>query len=560
MGEPETGKYEPVAKWPEGEGSLEDLAGISERVLEERCGLLKELSPSRYGVAYPVLIDGGLYGVVAVDVSASGEDELKSAMQQLQWGVAALELFFRRRRIKDDEAAVARLKLSVDLLASVLAAERFEDAAMALVTQLATRLGCERISLGFVKKGHIEVRAISHSASFGKRMNLINAIGKAMEEAILQRREIVYPLPPDTEMLITRDHEALSELNGTESVLTLPVYGDGRYYGALTLERPGEAPFGEEEVNVCRGVLALAAPALRGKHLQSRLLIYHIADSLKRQAARLFGARHLGRKLAVAGLAGLAVFFIFAGGQYRVTADAALEGSVRRSIVTPFTGYIKEARARAGDVVREDSILCAFDDRELRMERLNWMSQQTQLQRQHMEALATRERAKANIIKAQIEQAAAQLSLVESKLERTRIRAPFDGVVVNGDLSQRLGGVSEQGEALFELAPLKAYRVILQVDESRIGDVREGQTGKLLLSSISNEYFDFTVKKTTPLSATKEGKNYFRVEAELDKVSERLRPGMEGVGKIYVDRRKLVSIWTRNLRDWLRLKVWSWWP
>ena len=39
-----------------------------------------------------------------------------------------------------------------------------------------------------------------------------------------------------------------------------------------------------------------------------------------------------------------------------------------------------------------------------------------------------------------------------------------------------------------------------------------------------------------------------------------LRPGMDGIGKIAVDRRKLIAIWSRDLIDWLRLKVWRWWP
>jgi hypothetical protein len=98
------------------------------------------------------------------------------------------------------------------------------------------------------------------------------------------------------------------------------------------------------------------------------------------------------------------------------------------------------------------------------------------------------------------------------------------------------------------------------VDERRIVDVRVGQRGRLVLSALPQDNFDFIVAKVTPISTAKEGLNYFRVEATPEKISDRLRPGMEGVGKIYVDRRKLISIWTRDLREWLRLWVWSWWP
>jgi hypothetical protein len=82
----------------------------------------------------------------------------------------------------------------------------------------------------------------------------------------------------------------------------------------------------------------------------------------------------------------------------------------------------------------------------------------------------------------------------------------------------------------------------------------------LLLSSIPDEQFDFIIEKITPITTPEEGRNYFRVEAQLQNVTQRLRPGMEGIGKISVDRRKLISIWTRSLVEWTRLWIWSWWP
>ncbi len=39
-----------------------------------------------------------------------------------------------------------------------------------------------------------------------------------------------------------------------------------------------------------------------------------------------------------------------------------------------------------------------------------------------------------------------------------------------------------------------------------------------------------------------------------------LRPGMEGVGKVEIGRRRLGWIWLHPLSDWLRLWSWSWLP
>ncbi|MGH8736376.1 MAG: efflux RND transporter periplasmic adaptor subunit, partial [Burkholderiales bacterium] len=161
---------------------------------------------------------------------------------------------------------------------------------------------------------------------------------------------------------------------------------------------------------------------------------------------------------------------------------------------------------------------------------------------------------------AQISESEAELSLVDDRLARATLVAPFDGVVVAGDLSQLLGTPVEQGKVLFQVAPLDAYRVILEVDERDIDQVRVGQQGELALSGMPSHPLHFTVRQITPASTAQEGRNYFRVEAQLQNPSARLRPGMEGVGKIDAGKRKLIWIWTHGLVDWLRLWVWKWLP
>jgi len=157
-----------------------------------------------------------------------------------------------------------------------------------------------------------------------------------------------------------------------------------------------------------------------------------------------------------------------------------------------------------------------------------------------------------------VQQAEAQMNLLAEQLARAQISAPFEGLVVSGDLHQSLGAGVKRGQVLFEISPLNAYRVVLEVDEVDIGNVAIGHTGTLLLSSIPGEEYPFTINQLTPIVVSREGRSYFRVEALLGRTSERLRPGMEGVAKIDAGRRKLVWIGTHKLIDWLRLTLWSW--
>jgi len=280
----------------------------------------------------------------------------------------------------------------------------------------------------------------------------------------------------------------------------------------------------------------------------------------REQAVRLLGPGYLGRKLFALGALAATLFFVFAQGEYRISADGVLEGSRRRVIVAPFDGYVALSELRAGDTVQAGDVLAQLDDRDLRLEELKWKSRDAQFRRQYDEARAAGERAQVRILSAQIEEADAELALIEERIERTRLVAPFDALVVAGDLTQSLGAAVARGDVLFELAPLDRYRVLLEVDEQQIGDVQLGQTGSVLLAAIPNEPLDFEVTKLTPIASAEEGANTFLVEGVLGEVSGRLRPGMEGVGKIDVGRRNLFWIWTRGLQAWLRLQVWSWWP
>src|SRR5207237_9847082 len=145
----------------------------------------------------------------------------------------------------------------------------------------------------------------------------------------------------------------------------------------------------------------------------------------------------------------------------------------------------------------------------------------------------------------------AQLALVDEQLARTEIVAPFDGVLVSGDLTQSLGAPLERGQVMLELAPLDAYRVVLQVDEHDLAPVKLGQKGELILTALSGERYAFVVSKITPVASAKDGRNLFRIEAELAaKAAPRLRPGMEGIAKIEIGEHRLGWIWSHRLLDW----------
>jgi hypothetical protein len=556
LGAPDSGPFLPVALWPAGQAASPLLAEVSERTLEARQPQILQSAP--YAVVTCLTqVDEQLHGLVAVETTLQHETALQDVLQRLQWGLYAIESALRSQQSAQEQATRERLIATLDMVASVLAEKGFEQAAQTLATDLAIRLDCDRVSIGFVRDRHARVVAVSHSAEFGERMNLIRAIGTAMDEALDQKSIVVLP-DRDERALVTRDHAALARLYGSDNVLTIPFIVGESSSGAFTFERPQNRPFGPDAVELCQAVVALCSRALEDKRLNDRQLPIRIKDAAHEELAKFLGPRHFARKLSALLLMAGAIFFSFATGNYRVGSNASLEGSLRRVLVAPFDGYVATSVHRAGDVVPATTVLATLDDRDLKLEYYKWASQRAQYARQYQEAVAQHDRAQSNIVLAQVQQAEAQMNLLAEQLGRTRIAAPFNGLVVSGDLSQSLGMAVKRGQVLFEVSPLNAYRVVLEVDEGEIGNLKVAQEGSLMLASLPGESFPLAITRLTPVTLSKEGRSFFRVEAMLGRVSERLRPGMEGVAKVEVGERKLFWIATHKLLDWMRLALWSW--
>jgi len=562
LGEPDSGNYIPVSYWPEGQGGSPVLAELAETTLEEKQGMAGQLDDDgqRFGVAYPIIIDDQLYGVVAVEVGGQNVGLiLEQSLRQLRWGLGWIEARLRSQQATQSEKLNDRLITALDLIVSILEFSSYQASIKAIVTELAQRLNCDRVSLGFKHRGYIKVEAISHTVELEKQMNIVRAIGQAMNESFDQCQPLAYPANEDNQYII-RQHELLAQQYDSGTILTIPLYVHSEPIGALTLERRSDSAFDKNELALCRSIATVIAPILHDKQLNDSGLITKVFDSTAKTLKKAFGAEHYLRKAVFLMITVLLIAMFAIDGQYRVTADTVLEGKIQRSIVTPFDSFIINADAQAGDVVKQGQLLAQLEDKDLQLEKLSLLSQHGQLIKQYDEALALRDKAKVNLISAQVEQVGAELKLVDEQLKRTKVTAPFDGLIIQGDLKQSLGSSVAQGDLLFMLAPLNDYRIILQVNERDIQQVKSGLEGTLVLSSLPDDKLQLIVERITPVSTTEEGENYFRVEATLIDKTSQLRPGMEGIAKINVDERSLAWIWSHEVIDWMQLWLWRWLP
>lgn len=556
-----------VACWPGDGGQRPDLALAARSAWSADEPLTDFRAPGQGTpvalgrVALPFATSGGLRGAVAFEIVDAKASESAVLVERLRAGAAWLDVLLRRAQAgssSGDEAESSGAALA--LVRTALQRRELSEAATAAATELATRLGAERVSIGLVHRGRVRVEGISHSARFDSRANSISDLAAAMDEACDQDATLIHPALCGSPPFVLREHEALASRQGSGTVCTVPLAQDGRVVGALTAEWPKDNEPGSEVLASAGALAAHLGPALQAVRRADAGLLSRVEVGLRDRLHRWLGPEHPGARLIAIATATLLAFLAVAPGDYRVTAEATLEGRVQRAVVAGLEGYIAQADVRAGDAVKTGQVLGGLDDRDLLLERRKWAGRLEQLRREHREALASHDRPQVNILHARISQARAEIELLEENLARTRWVAPFDGIVVRGDLSQSLGSPVEKGDVLFEIAPLDGYRIVLRVDERDISDVQLGQKGRLALQALPGDSLPLTVDRITPVASSEGDRNVFRVEARLDTPVSALRPGMEGVAKIEIERRRLLWIWTHRIIDTVRLWAWSWWP
>ncbi|MBT9384343.1 HlyD family efflux transporter periplasmic adaptor subunit [Pseudooceanicola sp. CBS1P-1] len=565
--DPEGGRPRAVAHWPEARMPSGLMLAAAEAAMDSDRGVVRGAvgddgrpSGGLVALATPLTVEGQVQGAVGLELLPRDAAELREAMRRLQWGAAWMRDLVRREAMASDRQRYDHAIAALNAVIAVAERDDIATAARAAATDLATRFGCDRVSVGFRRFGSSKVVAISHSAQFARQMNLVRLLGAAMDEAIDQRGPVLWPAEDSADPVASHRHEKLARAQGAGQIVTVPLYALGHFIGAITFERPAEAPFTQDDLEILEAVTTVLAPVLDEKRRNDRWLITKLGEAGTRQFVRLFGPGYLGRKIALIAVLGLGLFFWFATGADRISAEGQVAGRVQRTVAAPYDGFIAAALARAGDPVTQGQLLVQLDDREMALERLRLVTERQRQQIEYDRALAARDRAEAQARRAEIAQAEAEIALIDKQLERARLSAPFDGLVISGDLSQSIGASVARGDALLTVAPTGEYRLGLDVDERRIADVHPGQSGTLVPTALPDHGFPFEVTQITPVAEYGDGATTFRVEASFTGDTAALQPGMEGVAKIDAGEKRLIAIWTRPMTDWARLWAWRWLP
>jgi RND family efflux transporter MFP subunit len=454
----------------------------------------------------------------------------------------------------------------IDTLVRDLSAQAsVADSVRHLCGWLGEHTGAAQLALGWWSRGHVRLATDPGGATASA--NGPGPAGNehdwcaAMEEALDQGQTLYWPpVPGEIAPWVTRAQGALAP-DARHAVLSLILPGSPEPLGALTLLWPPGMPVPRaRDLPAWQALATGVAPVLGWQCLAERpwhrQLRQTAVQSWRRLTPRL--RRHPG--LAGGALAAVLLALGALPMPAQVGGQARIEGAQQRVLVASSDGFIQHVHAQPGDHVKAGQVLADLAEQDLKLERDKWASQIAQQDNSYAAAMTRADRAEAALALSRLEEAQAQLALVDEQLQRTQLKAPFDGVLIQGDLSQSIGAPVKQGDTLMTVASTQRWRVIVEVDEADIARVRPGQAGQMALSALPWDTLPLRVRRITPLAQAKDGRNLFEVEADFTAaVPAEVRPGLMGQAKLRVGSQPLLWTWLRPVADKLRLGLWSWW-
>jgi HlyD family secretion protein len=155
------------------------------------------------------------------------------------------------------------------------------------------------------------------------------------------------------------------------------------------------------------------------------------------------------------------------------------------------------------------------------------------------EQLMSQQRAARDTSRVAVAQASAQVATARTDLERSVIRSPIAGVVVDRQVNVGQPVASSlQAATLFVIAQdLSRLQANITVDEADIGEVSEGQAVRFTVDAFPDREFEGRVSQVRQQGVAESGVVSYTVVVEADNPGRQLLPGMTANADIVLEQR-----------------------
>ncbi|MEN9481120.1 MAG: hypothetical protein RLZZ298_2515 [Pseudomonadota bacterium] len=228
--------------------------------------------------------------------------------------------------------------------------------------------------------------------------------------------------------------------------------------------------------------------------------------------------------------------------------EASAVGSLKSNesvVLRPETaGRIAAIGFKDGAIVSKGTVLVTLDaavqEAELQQAKANLALAQTSFQRnQELVAKKFLSQQALDTSSANLKVQQATVQLAEAKVGKTRVKAPFNGMLGLRNVS--VGDYVKEGQDLINIEDIATLRMDFKLPESYLGRVSKGQAVELTSDALPGQSFKAVLDAVDPL--VDQNGRAISARARLDNASGKLRPGMfVRVRLLFGDRKDVLMV------------------
>jgi RND family efflux transporter MFP subunit len=522
-------------------------------------------------ICAPLTKETQVIGVIELvnktDGTAFNEDDLfflSSIAEQAAVALNNANLLESERKLHEMHAL---LKISQEITSTL----DLDHVLTTVVHQASTAVPFDRCAIGFFDRSRFVLGAVSGETEVPKNDEMA-ALRKLLEWVSTQQAAVRadqyeegWEIDPESAKPIVAP---FLEEHGLSGFYALPLRDDQGTVGVLCL-LSGDAEFLNESQRETVAILAnQTTVAIRNAQLYQQVplagLLQPFAQKKKQFLAAMPTSRWVeyGRKAAV-----VAAVLIIVPWPMRVSTNATVVPAQRRMISAMTGGIVQRVLVHEGDLVSRGQVLAQLDDSDSRLKLDHAQTNFALAQRELAQAESRRDLTTAAQARLHASIAQAEVKLETERVADAQLRAPIDGVVVTPKIEEKTGAMLQAGDTLCELVEQQRMAVDMNVAETDLALVRQGEHVALKLNAFPTETFDGTVDRVGARSEPVEGEQFFVVRAVFDNSRSLAKDGMAGRARILSAGGWFGTGWypvgyalLRSPARWIWEKLWVWLP
>jgi len=420
----------------------------------------------------------------------------------------------------------------------------------------------ERASVALDERGKLRLKAISGmeqinpgAREIAQLEDVIPAVSGGSDAIFIAQREDEIQAPEEAMKAPFRKY--FSE-TGMRAFYALPLADDEGRLGILLFESSDPDFLSEAHLEMIRVLAGQATVAVRNASLYKEVPFIGLLGPILQRKTKFLALGKRRRALFVGGVAALALFLAIFPIPMRVDGTSTVASARLTQVQPEIDGVVRQVYVREGQHVQRGQVLADLEDWDYRAALAGAQAKYQTATMEMNRALAANDGAQAGIQGVQARYWASEVDRARERLERTHLHALLDGWVTTPHVEDLTGRRLAAGDTLAEVADSSEARVDVAIDESEISLLRPGAAAAIKVEGFPMQTFRGNVAVVSPKSQPDGDVRFFYARVNVPNPDGRLRPGMQGRGKISVGWRPVGYVLFRSPFMWFYSKLWSW--